>query len=69
MSNKPPKPTREFGTRRPSVPVVLQPGPPAKRSGHVALFLMGTLAVGTAAYTVMPAAIASHRRTRRSRHC
>ena len=54
MPTKPPKPTREFGTRRPSVPVVAQPGPPAKRSGHVGLLLMGTLAVGTAAYTVMP---------------
>ena len=31
-----------------------QPGPPAKRSGHVALLLMGTFAVGGAAYTLMP---------------
>ena len=54
MANKPPKPSREFGTRKPSVPVVTQPGPPAKRSGHVGLLLMGTLAIGTAAYTVMP---------------
>ena len=29
-------------------------GPPAKRSGHVALLLMGTFAVGSAAYTLMP---------------
>jgi hypothetical protein len=55
MANKPPSPSSEFGTRKPSVPDVTQPfGPPAKRSGHVALFLMGTLAVGGAAYTLMP---------------
>jgi hypothetical protein len=55
MANKPPRPSSEFGTRKPSVPPVTQPsGPPAKRSGHVALFLMGTLAVGGAAYTLMP---------------
>jgi hypothetical protein len=55
MANKPPKPGSEFGTRKPSVPPVTRPsGPPAKRSGHVALFLMGTLAVGSAAYTLMP---------------
>ena len=54
-NNKPPKPGREFGSRKPSVPDVARPsGPPAKRSGHVALFLMGTLAVGGAAYTLMP---------------
>jgi hypothetical protein len=28
--------------------------PPSKRSGHVALLLMGTLAVGTTAYMLMP---------------
>ena len=55
MANKPSKSGNEFGTRKPSVPDVSQPsGPPAKRSGHVALFLMGTLAVGSAAYTLMP---------------
>ena len=55
MTAKPPKSAREFGSRKPSVPDVPQPsGPPAKRSGHVALFLMGTLAVGGAAYTLMP---------------
>ncbi|MBR1191877.1 hypothetical protein JQ634_08975 [Bradyrhizobium sp. AUGA SZCCT0240] len=55
MANKPPKRTSEFGTRKPSVPPVPQSsGPPAKRSGHVALFLMGTLAVGSVAYTLMP---------------
>jgi hypothetical protein len=42
----------EFGKRRPVVP--LPPQPPVKRSGHVALLLMGTLAVGGGAYAVMP---------------
>jgi hypothetical protein len=54
MANKPPKPPVEFKTRMPGPPAARPPGPPAKRSGHVALFLMGTLAVGGAAYTVMP---------------
>jgi len=55
MANKHPKPGKEFGSRKRSVPDVRRPsGPPAKRSGHVALFLMGTLAVGGAAYTLMP---------------
>jgi hypothetical protein len=52
MNNKPDK---DFGKRRPvSAPVTPQPGPPAKRSGHVALLLMGTFAVGSAAYALMP---------------
>jgi hypothetical protein len=42
----------EFGKRRPIVPV--SPQPAAKRSGHVALLLMGTLAVGGSAYALMP---------------
>jgi hypothetical protein len=54
MANKPPKSTREFGTRRPSVPISTQPGTPSKRSGQVGLFLMGTIMVGTAAYSFMP---------------
>jgi hypothetical protein len=54
MSNKPPKPPVEFKTRMPEPPAPRPPGPPAKRSGHVALFLMGTLAVGGVAYTAMP---------------
>jgi len=46
---------KEFGKRRQvSEPVAPRPGPPAKRSGHVALLLMGTFAVGSAAYTLMP---------------
>jgi hypothetical protein len=49
------KSDKNFGKRKPvSVPVSPRPGPPAKRSGHVALLLMGTFAVGTAAYTLMP---------------
>jgi hypothetical protein len=46
------KPNQEFGKRRPvSAPIV---SPPAKRSNHVALLLMGTLAVGGGAYALMP---------------
>lgn len=51
MADKPSK--KEFGKRRP----VAEPPPvrpPVKRSGHVALLVMGTLAVGTTAYTMMP---------------
>jgi hypothetical protein len=50
------KPTQEFGKRnRPSVPASPRAmPPPSKRSGHVALLLMGTFAVGSAAYTLMP---------------
>jgi hypothetical protein len=48
------KPEKEFGKRKP-VSASLRPAqPPAKRSGHVALLLMGTVAVGTTAYTLMP---------------
>jgi hypothetical protein len=52
MSAKHPKPGKEFGARKPSVPTA--PSPPAKRSGHVGLLLMGTLAVGGGAYALMP---------------
>ena len=53
MANKSDK---DFGKRKPvSVPASPRPAPPpAKRSGHVALLLMGTFAVGSAAYTLMP---------------
>jgi hypothetical protein len=44
-------PTREFGKRR---PVAVPTAPPVKRSSHVALLLMGTFAVGGAAYALMP---------------
>jgi len=46
------QPTREFGKRRPvKAPTA---APPVKRSRHVALLLMGTLAVGGSAYALMP---------------
>jgi hypothetical protein len=50
------KPVQDFGRRKQaSVPDSPRPlPPPSKRSGHVALLLMGTLAVGTTAYTLMP---------------
>ena len=41
----------EFGKRRPT-PLPPVPGP--KRSSHVALLVMGTLAVGGGAYALMP---------------
>jgi hypothetical protein len=47
------RPTKEFGKRRPE-PSALPPKEPVKRSGHVALLVMGTLAVGTTAYTLRP---------------
>jgi hypothetical protein len=50
------KSDHEFGKRKP-VSVLASPRPaqpPAKRSGHVALLLMGTFAVGSAAYALMP---------------
>jgi len=50
MIGKPPR--SEFGKRRPSVPTVTQPA--SKRSSHVALLVMGTLAVGGGAYALMP---------------
>ncbi|WLA63883.1 hypothetical protein [Bradyrhizobium diazoefficiens] len=43
--------SREFGKRWPVPPT---PRAPVKRSGHVALLVMGTIAVGTTAYTLMP---------------
>ena len=43
--------TTEFGKRQPA-PLPLAPGP--KRSNHVALLVMGTLAVGGGAYALMP---------------
>jgi hypothetical protein len=39
----------EFGARCPPAEQ-----PPVKRSGHVALLLMGTIAIGGAAYALMP---------------
>jgi hypothetical protein len=48
MAKQPP----EFGKRRPLPPPPATP--PVKRSGQVALLLMGTLAVGGTAYALMP---------------
>jgi hypothetical protein len=45
------QPPREFGNRGPIAP---QPAVPPKRSSHVALLLMGTMAVGGGAYALMP---------------
>ena len=49
------KPVSQFErrSRQTSVPPSGS-SPPAKRSGHVALLLMGTLAVGSTAYMLMP---------------
>jgi hypothetical protein len=44
-------PPAEFGHRRPP-PV--QPAAPVKRSRHVALLVMGTVALGGGAYALMP---------------
>jgi len=41
-----------FGKRKPAAPVVASP--PVKRSRHVALLVMGTMAVGGGAYALMP---------------
>jgi hypothetical protein len=42
---------REFGKRRPLPPLTT---PPVKRSNHVALLLMGSLAVGGTALALIP---------------
>jgi hypothetical protein len=47
------KPSHEFGKRRPVGVPLITPAP-VKRSSHVALLLMGTLAVGGGAYALMP---------------
>lgn len=44
-------PRKEFGKRPPPVEEAARP---VKRSGYVALFLMGTVAVGAGAYAMMP---------------
>jgi len=46
-------PRHDFGKRRPA-PLQLADTPPPKRSSHVALLVMGTLAVGGGAYALMP---------------
>jgi len=45
-------PTRQFGKR--ATAVISPSAEPVKRSGHVALLMMGTLAVGGTAYALMP---------------
>ncbi|WP_092233742.1 hypothetical protein [Bradyrhizobium sp. Gha] len=51
MAAKPPP--KDFGKRRPAA-IASAPRQPVKRSGHVALLVMGTIAVGASAYTLMP---------------
>ncbi|MBI5322014.1 hypothetical protein [Bradyrhizobium sp.] len=51
MADKPPS---QFGKRTPSVPSSPTPAPPAKRSREVVLLVMGTIAVGSTAYALMP---------------
>jgi hypothetical protein len=52
MADKPPS---EFGKRRQvSVPPGPTPKPPVKRSNEVILLVMGTIAVGSTAYALMP---------------
>jgi hypothetical protein len=45
------RPNKEFGRRK---PLATPDTVPVKRSGHVGLLLMGTLAVGGGAYALMP---------------
>ena len=45
------QPIKEFGRRK---PVATPPAAPVKRSGHIGLLVMGTLAVGGGAYALMP---------------
>jgi len=47
------RPPTEFGKRKPVVAPATS-SPPVKRSGHVALLMMGTMAVGGGAYALMP---------------
>jgi hypothetical protein len=47
----PEQPRNEFGARRPA-PIPIDT--PVKRSSHVALLLMGSLAIGGSAYALLP---------------
>jgi hypothetical protein len=47
-------PHQEFGKRRPVTVQAARTAQPVKRSGHVALLLMGTFAIGGGAYALMP---------------
>jgi hypothetical protein len=48
------EPHKEFGKRRPVTVQTAHSAQPVKRSGHVALLLMGTFAIGGGAYALMP---------------
>ena len=48
-----PRPGRDFGKRPPLLPDE-PPAEKTKRSGHIALLLMGTAAIGAGAYALMP---------------
>ena len=48
------KPLSQFGRRSQGSVPPSQPKPPAKRSHEVVLLLMGTIAVGSTAYALMP---------------
>jgi hypothetical protein len=47
------EPAKNFGKRRPVQPMP-EEASPRKRSNHVALLLMGTMALGGGAYALMP---------------
>ncbi|MES2028908.1 MAG: hypothetical protein V4477_07005 [Pseudomonadota bacterium] len=47
------EPAKDFGKRRPVQPMH-EEAPSRKRSNHVALLLMGTMALGGGAYALMP---------------
>ncbi|MDB5620086.1 hypothetical protein [Tardiphaga sp.] len=49
-----PKPNNEFGKRPPRLSPDEPPAAAKKRSGHIALLLMGTAALGGGAYALMP---------------
>ncbi|MDB5503811.1 MAG: hypothetical protein JWR89_3713 [Tardiphaga sp.] len=49
-----PKPDQSFGKRQPRLSPDEPPAAASKRSSHVALLLMGTVALGSGAYALMP---------------
>jgi hypothetical protein len=49
-----PEPDKSFGKRRPRLSPDEPPAAASKRSSHVALLLMGTVALGSGAYALMP---------------
>jgi len=48
------KPSSDFGKRKSALPPSQTPAKPSKRSPEVLLLLMGTVAVGSAAFALMP---------------